>query len=83
MKNLENITVGLELAEIDMRMRGHGDIYGTTQHGFKKFKVADINNLELLEKAKLDAQYIYPELDNYPLLKDKLKDSTDKLVENN
>ncbi|OGC53474.1 hypothetical protein A3D91_00400, partial [candidate division WWE3 bacterium RIFCSPHIGHO2_02_FULL_38_14] len=35
LKKLEEINEGIKLAEIDMKMRGHGDIYGTMQHGFK------------------------------------------------
>ncbi|MFA6981654.1 MAG: helicase-related protein, partial [Patescibacteria group bacterium] len=72
LKNLENISDGLRLAEIDMQMRGQGDIYGTLQHGFKKFKIADINNLELLEETKLWSEKIFPKLDEYPLLKKRV-----------
>jgi len=56
LKNLEEITDGLKLAEVDLKYRGTGDIYGTLQHGFKKFKIADLTNLELVEKAKVEAQ---------------------------
>jgi ATP-dependent DNA helicase RecG len=73
LKNLERISNGLELAEIDLKTRGQGDIYGTMQHGFKNFNVADLNNLELLETAKKEAQIIFPQLDEYPLLKERLK----------
>jgi ATP-dependent DNA helicase RecG len=72
LKNLENISDGLKLAEIDMQMRGQGDIYGTMQHGFKKFKIADINNLELLEETKLWAEKVFPKLEEYPLLKKRV-----------
>ena len=82
LKYLENITSGMELAEIDLKTRGYGDLYGTEQHGFKKFKVADLSNLELLEKVKLEAQEFFPKLNSYPLLKAKLELDT-KLIGNN
>jgi len=72
LKNLETISNGKELAEIDMRTRGQGDIFGTEQHGFKRFKIADLYNVKMLEEAKQEAQEIYPFLDYYPELKEKL-----------
>jgi ATP-dependent DNA helicase RecG len=73
LKNLERINNGLELAELDLKIRGQGDIYGTMQHGFKRFKVADLNDLSLLEKAKQEARIIFPQLSEYPKLEEKLK----------
>jgi ATP-dependent DNA helicase RecG len=72
LKNLERIHNGLELAEIDLKIRGQGDIFGTMQHGFRQFKIANPENLKMLEKAKTEAQYYYTELDNYPGLKERL-----------
>ncbi len=83
LKYLEKINNGLELAEIDMKMRGQGDVFGTMQHGFKKFKVASLDNLELIESAKIAAQEIYPELDNYLLLKEMLHKKGGIYVKNN
>jgi ATP-dependent DNA helicase RecG len=74
LKYLESVDTGLELAEIDMKLRGHGDIYGTRQHGFKKFKVADIYNVEMLEKAKKEAEIVFPVLDRYPRLEEQIFD---------
>ena len=72
LKYLEEINNGLELAEIDMEMRGHGDMYGIMQHGFKRFKVARLSDIETLEKAKKYAQKYFPEIDNHPQLLDKI-----------
>ena len=83
LKHLEKTDNGMELAELDMKIRGQGDIYGTIQHGFKKFKIADISNLELLEQAKEDAQQFYTLLDDYPSLKEKLENKSGKLVGKN
>lgn len=46
------LTNGFELAEIDMRQRGAGDLFGTRQHGFDDLRFADWSNLELIAQAK-------------------------------
>ncbi|KKS07774.1 hypothetical protein A3K01_01905 [candidate division WWE3 bacterium RIFOXYD1_FULL_43_17] len=83
LKNLENIDNGMELAEIDMRVRGQGDIFGAIQHGFKKFKIADMFNVKMLEEAKDEAKEIYPFLDYYPLLKERLTQEAGEYIPNN
>jgi ATP-dependent DNA helicase RecG len=47
-----NHTSGIELAEYDMKLRGPGSIFGTRQHGFKEFKIADIGNYEAVMESK-------------------------------
>ncbi len=69
LKNLEKYNNGLELAEVDLKLRGEGDIYGKMQSGFKNFRFADISNLKLLEKAKYEASNIFADLEKYPKLK--------------
>ena len=83
LKNLEIYSSGLDLAEIDMKIRGQGDVYGIMQHGYKTFKIADLSNLALIEKAKSAAQEIYKELELYPKIKEKLAKSHGKMVEMN
>jgi ATP-dependent DNA helicase RecG len=72
LKYMETVDDGMELAEIDLKLRGQGDIFGTMQSGVKKFKIANIYDIEMLERAKKDAQKYYLYLDKYPLLKEKL-----------
>ena len=76
LKNLETLHTGIELAEIDMKLRGGGDVYGTDQHGFKTFKLADPSNLRMLEDAKTKAQTTYQNIASYPALKEKLLQET-------
>lgn len=83
LKKLETVTNGLDLAEIDMKNRGSGDIYGTMQHGYKKFKIASIYDTELLEKAKIWAENIFEKINNYPQLNSEINNKYSNLVKNN
>jgi len=83
LKNLETLNNGLDLAEIDLKMRGSGDVFGTMQHGYKKFRIASITDLDLLEKAKLWAKNIYPRIDDLPLLKQKVEHIENGFIKNN
>jgi ATP-dependent DNA helicase RecG len=50
-------TDGFELAEIDFKLRGPGDIFGTRQHGLPPLRIADLlRDREILEEARRDAQ---------------------------
>lgn len=82
LKYLESVDKGIELAEIDLRLRGEGDIFGTQQHGIKKLRVASYNDISLLEKVKVDAQEYYPKLENFPALKQKLNKINKSVVNN-
>jgi ATP-dependent DNA helicase RecG len=47
---------GFDIADIDLKLRGPGDIFGTKQSGFPELKYANIiEDSELLVKAKEDA----------------------------
>jgi ATP-dependent DNA helicase RecG len=47
---------GFDISEVDMRLRGPGDIFGTKQSGFPDFKYADIiEDQDILTKAKQEA----------------------------
>jgi len=83
LKYLEELNSGIELAEVDLKMRGQGDIFGSMQHGFKKLKVADINDFELLEYAKTKAQEYFPKLDKYPKLLTKLTQRKGQYISSN
>jgi ATP-dependent DNA helicase RecG len=44
---------GFKLAEVDLQLRGAGEILGTRQHGIPEFRVATLpDDQELLERAK-------------------------------
>jgi ATP-dependent DNA helicase RecG len=47
---------GFKIAEIDLKLRGPGDIFGIKQSGFPEFKHADLTtDIEILINAKQDA----------------------------
>ena len=78
---METTHVGAKLAELDLRLRGPGEIFGTSQHGIQNLKVASFSDFALIEKTKKEAEKIFQELKNYPLLLEKLKSiSTNKQV---
>jgi ATP-dependent DNA helicase RecG len=83
LKNLERIDNGIELAEVDLKIRGQGDVFGTMQHGYKRLKIADLSNLMLLEKVKKYAQEYYPKLNRYPELEIKLTERLGKYIPSN
>jgi len=50
---------GFKLAEIDLELRGEGELIGTRQHGQAVFRVAELpRDAELLERAAYHAQRI-------------------------
>lgn len=83
LKNLELYSNGLELAEIDLRIRGEGDITGRMQSGFKNFKFADLTDLKLLEKVKVEASKYIKVIDKYPKLKTQYENNNNQHIWNN
>ncbi|KKR78309.1 MAG: ATP-dependent DNA helicase RecG [Candidatus Curtissbacteria bacterium GW2011_GWA1_40_9] len=76
LKSMEKVHVGFELAEIDLKLRGAGEIFGTKQSGFLNFKIADITNQNMIARAQNEAKQILLSGENlkaYPKLKKKLE----------
>ena len=65
LKNLETIANGMQLSEIDLKLRGPGEIYGTAQHGFADLRVASFTDLELIQKTRSAASQV---LNSHPSL---------------
>lgn len=49
---LTEITDGFKISEIDLQIRGPGEILGTRQHGMPELKVADITDTRLISLAR-------------------------------
>ncbi len=80
LKSLEKIYIGSELAELDLKLRGPGDMYGTAQHGAHSLKIASFSDWELIVKSKKDAQQIFPQLKSFPQLNARLKDELERTI---
>lgn len=52
---LEKSTDGFHLAEVDLRLRGPGEIYGALQHGALDLKIASLSDTKLIARARADA----------------------------
>jgi len=53
---------GFELAEIDFRLRGPGDLFSAQQHGLPSFRIADlVRDNEVLAEARNDARTLVTE----------------------
>ena len=69
---LEKSNDGFYLSEVDLKLRGSGEMYGTKQSGIPDLKCADLNDIELLKKARDYAEQIITKdmnLENHPQLK--------------
>ena len=68
---------GFKLAEIDLRLRGPGEIYGLKQHGFPELRIASWNDFDLIRKAKIIAEDAFKQPDVFnKLFKFIFKDIT-------
>lgn len=80
LKAMETMHSGAALAELDLQMRGAGELYGTLQHGRRFLKIASFSDFTLIEKAKYEANLIFPELSKYPKLQKRIQEVNIKQV---
>ncbi len=70
---MTNTTDGFELSQVDLKLRGPGDLLGDEQSGFIKYEFIDLASDDLLIKqAAHDALKYYQQLDKYPYLYKKI-----------
>jgi ATP-dependent DNA helicase RecG len=72
---LESTTDGFKLAELDLKMRGPGAIYGLSQHGALDLRVASLADTKLIYAARTSAQKFIDSKENlkkYPELEAKV-----------
>lgn len=75
LKALKTAKNGFELAELDLSLRGAGELGGTKQWGITDLGMEAIKNIKMVEAARTEAVRIIeedPELLGYPLLKQKV-----------
>ncbi len=80
LKSLEQSHSGAELAELDLKLRGPGDMYGTVQHGLPRLKVATFSDFALIEKARKEASHVFSRLSEYPSLEKEIKDFAEQAI---
>ena len=76
LKALVGSNNGFELAEKDLEIRGPGSLYGTQQWGIPDMAMQGLTNVFLVEKTRAAAKELLekdPELKNYPMLHERLK----------
>jgi len=77
LKALKTAKNGFELAELDLSLRGAGELGGTKQWGITDLGMEAIKNIKMVEAARTEAVRLIsidPELSKYPLLKAKVKE---------
>jgi ATP-dependent DNA helicase RecG len=66
---------GFALAQMDLKQRGPGEVFGTAQKGFPDLKVASLFDHVLIKEAQEEAKQLIaksPDLELYPILKEKI-----------
>lgn len=76
LKAMETSQIGAELAELDLKLRGPGELYGTAQSGVRQLKIASFSDFPLIQKARDEAKLYLPKLSEYPALQEKVKEIT-------
>ena len=75
LKALEQAANGFELAELDLKIRGAGELSGARQWGLSDIAMDALKNLKMVEAARAEAQKIIaedPTLKNFPTLAEKI-----------
>jgi ATP-dependent DNA helicase RecG len=82
---LAGSTDGFEIAEMDLRLRGPGQVLGTRQSGLPDLALASLtDDADLLELARTEAQELVasdPSLESYPGLHQALLDQRQRQLE--
>jgi len=76
LKALTTAKNGFELAELDLGLRGAGELYGKRQWGVSDVAMEAIKNIKMVEAARAEALHLVDTDDtfsDYPLLKNELE----------
>ena len=76
---MERSNDGFYLSEIDLKLRGSGEVYGLRQSGLPDLKCADFNDIDTMQSAREWATKILEEdldLNTYPRLKTRIESET-------
>lgn len=56
LREIENSNDGFYLAEVDLRLRGPGEIYGRAQHGPLNLQIANLSDTKLISRVQKQAK---------------------------
>jgi len=73
LKALKENKSGFELSELDLKLRGPGEMYGTKQHGFPELKIASWSDAGLIKMTREVAQDVVTNPQTYPKLIQKIE----------
>lgn len=76
LREIEKSNDGFHLAEVDMQLRGPGEIYGRMQHGALNLQIATLADTQLIARAQKAAKRFIASgepLESYPLLAEKVR----------
>jgi ATP-dependent DNA helicase RecG len=76
LRSLQSAKNGFELAELDLKLRGSGELSGSRQWGVSDVAMEALSNTKMVEAARTEAENIvdHPEsLDQFPALKEKVE----------
>lgn len=82
LKAIVNAKNGFELAELDLGLRGSGELLGSKQWGVSDIGMEAIKNIKMVEAARIEATRLIeqdPTLSNFPLLAETLTQKTNSL----
>ncbi len=83
LRAMVDFSSGFKLAEIDLQIRGPGEIYGVRQSGIPDLKMASLSDSFTISLARQAAQNVIekdPELVSYPTLKAKIDELQEVFV---
>lgn len=82
LKALATAKNGFELAELDLKFRGAGNLYSGKQWGLSDIGMEALQNIKMIEAARSEAVRLLsenPSLSNYPLLQSAVTESKEEL----
>ncbi len=73
---------GFKLAEIDLKLRGPGEMFGRNQSGFPDLAMSALKDAKMLKNIQNEAKLLFatdPEFEKYPLFLERYKEFVEKI----